>query len=131
MGETRRQRAAEVAALRLGLDLGMTLIDTAEMYGDGQAEKVVAEAIAGRRAEVFLVSKFYPQNAARKRVISACEHSLSRLKTDFLDLYLYHWPGPVPLAETVEALEHLRERGFVNHGAARGVDQNGGRLHAA
>ena len=113
MGEDRRRRAAEAAALGLGLDLGMTLIDTAEMYGDGGAEEVVGEAMADRRAEVFLVSKFYPQNATRQGVTAACERSLRRLKTDFLDLYLYHWRGSVPLPETVEALERLRESGKI------------------
>jgi diketogulonate reductase-like aldo/keto reductase len=113
MGEDRRRRAAEAAALALGLDLGMTLIDTAEMYGDGGAEEVVGEAMARRRAEVFLVSKFYPQNATRQGVAAACGRSLRRLKTDFLDLYLYHWRGSVPLPETVEALEGLRESGKI------------------
>ena len=113
MGEDPAARAAEVAALRLGLDLGMTLIDTAEMYGEGGAEEVVGEAIAGRRDEVFLVSKVYPHNASRAGVRAACERSLRRLRTDCLDLYLLHWRGNVPLAETLEAFERLREEGKI------------------
>jgi diketogulonate reductase-like aldo/keto reductase len=106
-------RPAAVAALRRGLDLGMTHIDTAEMYGDGAAEKLVAEAIAGRRDEVFLVSKVLPQNASRKGTIAACERSLTRLKTDRLDSYLLHWPGDHPLADTVDAFEQLRRDGKI------------------
>jgi diketogulonate reductase-like aldo/keto reductase len=113
MGESATARVAEVAALRLGLDLGMTLVDTAEMYGDGGAERVVNEAIRGRRDEVFLVSKFYPQNASRARLPGACAASLERLGTDRLDLYLYHWRGAVPLAETVDALEELVASGKI------------------
>src|ERR1700686_347018 len=101
MGDSTRQRKDEVAALRLGLDLGMTLIDTAEMYASGGAEEVVGEAIAGRRDHLFIVSKVMPQNASRRGMIAACEKSLKRLKTDRLDLYLLHWPGTVPIAETV------------------------------
>ena len=100
MGESPRLRDAEVAALKLGLDLGMTLIDTAEMYGDGEAERIVAEAIEGRRDEVFIVSKVLPQNASRAGTIAACERSLKRLDTDRLDLYLLHWRGRYPLKET-------------------------------
>ena len=106
-------RAAAVAALRRGLDLGMTHIDTAEMYGDGEAEALVGEAIAGRRDEVFLVSKVLPQNASRKGTVAACERSLARLKTDRLDAYLLHWPGTHPLEETVEAFEQLRGQGKI------------------
>ena len=98
MGEKRRRRADEVAALRLGIDLGMTLIDTAEMYADGGSEEVVREAIGGRRDEVFLVSKVLPSNASRSGVIRACEQSLKRLGTDHIELYLLHWRGGVPLA---------------------------------
>lgn len=98
MGERRWQRAAEVAALRRGLDLGLGLIDTAEMYGSGGAEEVVGAAIAGRRDEVFLVSKVYPHNAGRRGAVEACERSLRRLGTDHLDLYLLHWRGSTPLA---------------------------------
>ncbi len=107
------RRAAAVAALRRGLDLGMTHIDTAEMYGSGAAEKLVAEAIAGRRDEVFLVSKVLPENASRRGTIAACEASLSRLRTDHLDCYLLHWPGDHPLEETVEAFEALRRDGKI------------------
>jgi diketogulonate reductase-like aldo/keto reductase len=103
----------EAAALALGLDLGMTLIDTAEMYGDGGAEEIVAKAIAGRRDDVFVVSKVYPHNAGRKNAISACERSLARLRTDRLDLYLLHWRGNIPLAETVNAFERLRADGKI------------------
>jgi diketogulonate reductase-like aldo/keto reductase len=113
MGERARDRAKDVAALRLGLDLGLSLIDTAEMYGDGGAEEVVGESIAGRRDEVFLVSKVYPHHANRKGVIATCERSLKRLATDRLDLYLLHWRGRVPLAETVAGFEALRASGKV------------------
>jgi diketogulonate reductase-like aldo/keto reductase len=113
MGEDPSARAAEVAALRLGMDLGMTLIDTAEMYGEGGAEEVVGEAIAGRRDDVFLVSKVYPHNASRAGVRAACERSLRRLGTDRLDLYLLHWRGGVPLAETLEAFARLRDEGKI------------------
>lgn len=107
----RGDRASAVTALRCGLDLGMTHIDTAEMYGD--AEPVVAEAIAGRRDEVFLVSKVLPSNASRKGAITACERSLARLKTDRLDCYLLHWRGSYPLAETVDAFERLKHAGKI------------------
>jgi diketogulonate reductase-like aldo/keto reductase len=113
MGEASRRASAEAAALTLGVDLGLTLIDTAEMYGDGGAEEVVARAIHGRRREVFLVSKVYPHNAGRKSAIAACERSLARLATDHLDLYLLHWRGSVPLAETVDAFERLRADGKI------------------
>jgi diketogulonate reductase-like aldo/keto reductase len=113
MGEDPAQRGAEVAALRLGLDLGMSLIDTAEMYGEGGAEEVVGEAIAGRRDEVYLVSKVYPHNASRAGVLAACERSLKRLEVDCIDLYLLHWRGSVPLAETLEAFARLREQGKI------------------
>ena len=115
MGEERSRAAEEVAALRLGLDLGLTLIDTAEMYGEGDAEVVVGEAIAGRRDEVFLVSKVYPHNATRSGVRAACERSLRRLKTDRIDLYLLHWPGAVPLAETVAGFADLVSAGMIRH----------------
>ncbi|MBD2256312.1 aldo/keto reductase [Pseudanabaena sp. FACHB-2040] len=113
MGESARFRQEEVAALRHGLDLGMTLIDTAEMYGQGEAETVIAEAIAGRRSDVFLVSKVYPHNATHERAIAACERSLQRLQTDYLDLYLLHWRGSVPLSETLEAFETLKQAGKI------------------
>jgi len=108
MGEDPAKQQSEIDALRLGLDLGITLIDTAEMYGDGVAEELIGEAIAGRRAEVFLVSKVYPHNATRRGAVKACERSLQRLGTDYLDLYLLHWRGSVPLAETLEAFHSLK-----------------------
>lgn len=114
MGEDPSKRKAEVAALRLGLDLGMTLIDTAEMYGEGGAEEVVGEAISDHsRVEVFVVSKVYPHNATRRGAIEACTRSLRRLKTDYIDLYLLHWRGDVPLAETLEAFHKLKEAGKI------------------
>ncbi|WP_275286198.1 aldo/keto reductase [Halomonas elongata] len=113
MGEGLAPRADEVRALRQGLDLGQTLIDTAEMYGDGGAEEVVGEALHGRRDDAFLVSKVYPWNAGRDSAIAACERSLQRLGTDHLDLYLLHWPGGIPLDETLDAFERLREAGKI------------------
>jgi diketogulonate reductase-like aldo/keto reductase len=113
MGENRAKRRVEIAALRLGLDLGMTLIDTAEMYGEGGAEEVIAEAIGNRRENVFLVSKVYPHNATRRGTIEACERSLRRLKTEALDLYLLHWRGSVPLMETLEAFQSLKQTGKI------------------
>ncbi|BAV49713.1 hypothetical protein MesoLj113a_01900 [Mesorhizobium sp. 113-1-2] len=122
MGEDSRRRADEVKALKLGLDLGITLIDTAEMYASGGAEEVVAEAIAGRRAEVFVVSKVLPSNASRAGVQRACENSLKRLRTDRIDLYLLHWPGSVPLMETVEAFEALKKAGKIRHWGVSNFD---------
>ncbi len=122
MGESTTRRQEEVAALCLGLDLGLTLIDTAEMYADGGAERVVGEAIAGRRDEVFLVSKAYPWNAGRHSLPRACEESLRRLGTDYLDLYLLHWRGEYPLGETVEAFERLREQGRIRHWGVSNFD---------
>jgi diketogulonate reductase-like aldo/keto reductase len=113
MGERETRAADEVAALALGFDLGMTLVDTAEMYAEGGAERIVARAIAGRRDRLFVVSKVYPHNAGRKSAISACERSLKRLGTDRLDLYLLHWRGQIPLAETVAAFERLRADGKI------------------
>jgi diketogulonate reductase-like aldo/keto reductase len=107
MAEQAARRGEELAALRLGLDLGLTLVDTAEMYADGGAERLVGEAISGRRDDVFVVSKFYPHHATRKGVAAACERSLRRLKTDHLDLYLLHWRGSVPLVETFAGLSDL------------------------
>ena len=118
MGERAGQRAQEVKALQHGIDLGLTLIDTAEMYGEGGAEEVVGEAIAGRRDGLFLVSKVYPHNASRRGAIAACERSLMRLGVETIDLYLLHWRGSVPLAETVEAFEQLKSDGKI---AAWGV----------
>lgn len=123
MGESAKNAAAEAAALRLGLDLGLSLIDTAEMYGSGQAERVVAEAIAGRRDEVFLVSKVLPQNATRRGTVSACERSLKRLRTERIDLYLLHWPGAVPLAETVAGFTELSAAGKIRHWGVSNFDQ--------
>jgi diketogulonate reductase-like aldo/keto reductase len=125
MGEDRAARSGEIAALRLGLDLGMTLIDTAEMYGEGASEELVGEAIAGRRDQVFLVSKFYPHHATRKLVAAACENSLRRLKTSRLDLYLLHWPGSTPLAETFEALQILKRSGKIAHYGVSNFDVDG------
>jgi diketogulonate reductase-like aldo/keto reductase len=113
MGERRSDRSAEVKALQVGLDLGLGLIDTAEMYGEGGAEEVVGEAISGRRESVFVVSKVYPHNASRKGAIAACERSLRRLRIETLDLYLLHWRGSVPLAETVEGFEQLKRDGKI------------------
>ena len=122
MGEDRRRRADEVSALKLGLDLGILLIDTAEMYASGGAEEVVAEAIAGRRDETFLVSKVLPSNASRAGVERACEASLKRLSTDRIDLYLLHWPGSVPLSETVEAFESLKAQGKIRYWGVSNFD---------
>jgi diketogulonate reductase-like aldo/keto reductase len=113
MAEQPAKRADELAALRAGIELGLTLIDTAEMYADGESERLVGEALRGLREQVFLVSKAYPQNASRQRLPQACEASLKRLGTDRLDLYLLHWRGRVPLAETVEAMEKLVEAGKI------------------
>jgi len=123
MGEDPTKRPAEIAALRLGLDLGMTLIDTAEMYGEGGAEEVIGEAIAGRRAEVFLVSKVYPHNATQRGAIEACGHSLLRLKTSYLDLYLLHWRGTVPLVETLAAFQALKQAGKIRDYGVSNFDQ--------
>lgn len=122
MGEDPAERGNEVAALRLGIELGMTLIDTAEMYGEGGAEEVVGEAIRNRRERVFLVSKVYPHNASRKGVPEACERSLRRLGTECIDLYLLHWRGQYPLAETVEAFERLKEQGKIRRWGVSNFD---------
>lgn len=122
MGERGSDRAAEAKALQAGLDLGLNLIDTAEMYGEGGAEEVVAEAMAGRRDKAFLVSKVYPHNASRTGAIAACERSLKRLKTDRLDLYLLHWRGSHPLAETVAAFEKLKADGKLRHWGVSNLD---------
>lgn len=113
MGEDSSQAAAEADALAAGIDAGLTLIDTAEMYGSGRTETFLGQALAGLRDRIFLVSKAYPQNAGRKSLPAACEGSLKRLKTDRLDLYLLHWPGSVPIAETVEAMEALKASGKI------------------
>ncbi|GAB7539020.1 aldo/keto reductase [Burkholderia sp. 3C] len=122
MGERPARRAAEIAALRAGIELGMTLIDTAEMYGDGATEELVGEAIGGLRDSVFLVSKVYPHNADRRRMIASCEASLKRLGTDRLDLYLLHWRGGVPLDETLEAFDALRTAGKIRHWGVSNFD---------
>jgi diketogulonate reductase-like aldo/keto reductase len=122
MGEKRSLREREIAAIKLGVDLGVRLIDTAEMYGEGVAESLVAEAIAGRRDDIFLVSKVYPHNASRRGAIAACERSLQRLRTDRLDLYLLHWRGSAPLEETVAAFEKLRSAGKIRHWGVSNLD---------
>jgi aldehyde reductase len=122
MGEDRAARKEEIAALREGLDLGLTLVDTAEMYGEGGAEEVVGEALVGRRDQAFIVSKVYPHNASRRGAVAACERSLKRLKTDRNDLYLLHWRGQYPLAETVEAFESLRVAGKIRHWGVSNLD---------
>lgn len=122
MGEDRHRHAEEVAALKLGIDLGMTLIDTAEMYASGGAEEVTREAIAGRRDEIFLVSKVLPSNASHGGVMRACEASLRRLGTDRIDLYLLHWRGGTPLAETVGAFEALKRDGKIRHWGVSNFD---------
>ncbi|WP_201259485.1 aldo/keto reductase [Rhodopseudomonas palustris] len=124
MGDDSSRRAEEIAALRRGLDLGMTLVDTAEMYGEGASERLVGEAIAGRRDDVFLVSKVYPHNASKAGTVAACERSLKRLGTDRLDLYLLHWRGKYPLAETVEAFEALKEAGKIRHWGVSNLDSD-------
>jgi diketogulonate reductase-like aldo/keto reductase len=122
IGDDPKTRAAEIATLRRGLDLGCTLIDTAEMYGDGRSEELIAEAIAGRRDEAFIVSKVYPHNASRRAMAAACERSLQRLRTDRIDLYLLHWRGSVPLAETLEALQALQKAGKIRHYGVSNLD---------
>ncbi|WP_112941783.1 MULTISPECIES: aldo/keto reductase [unclassified Rhizobium] len=122
MGEKASEAKREIESLRAGLDLGMTLIDTAEMYSEGGAEKIVGEAILGRRDEVYLVSKVYPWNASRKGTIEACENSLSRMGTDRIDLYLLHWRGNHPLAETVEAFETLKAQGKIGQWGVSNFD---------
>lgn len=113
MGETPSRRAEEIAALRRGMALGLTLVDTAEMYGDGGAEEMVAEALQGQRDDAFIVSKAYPQNAGGAKLRQACENSLRRLATDRIDLYLLHWRGNVPLSETVEGMNALQRAGKI------------------
>jgi diketogulonate reductase-like aldo/keto reductase len=122
MGDHAAQRKEEIAALREGIALGMTLVDTAEMYGDGRAESLVAEAIAGQREKVFLVSKVLPSNASRKGVVRSCEASLKRLKTDCLELYLLHWSGSYPLEETVRGFEDLLASGKIRAWGVSNLD---------
>lgn len=122
MGENAGMRQAEVAALRAGIDAGLTLIDTAEMYADGGAESVVGEALDGLREQVFLVSKVYPWNAGGQKAIAACEASLRRLKTDYLDLYLLHWSGSFSFEETVAAMETLMAQGKIRRWGVSNLD---------
>jgi diketogulonate reductase-like aldo/keto reductase len=122
MGENKCAHKDEVAALRLGIELGMTLIDTAEMYGEGGAEKVVSDAIAGQRDRVFVVTKVYPHNASRTEMPKACERSLKRLRIDVVDLYLLHWRGEIPLTETVKAFEKLRAAGRIRRWGVSNFD---------
>jgi diketogulonate reductase-like aldo/keto reductase len=122
IGDSRATRAEEIATLRLGLDLGATLIDTAEMYGDGRSEELVGAAIAGRRDEAFIVSKVYPHNASKNGVAAACERSLKRLGTDRIDLYLLHWRGEVPLAETMQGFAALHRAGKIRHYGVSNLD---------
>ena len=122
MGERASERPAEVEAVRLGLELGIRLIDTAEMYGEGKAEAIVGEAMGRLRDEIYLVSKVYPHNASRRGAIAACERSLQRLATDRLDLYLLHWRGSHPLAETVEAFEALKKDGKIRNWGVSNLD---------
>ncbi|WP_175824303.1 aldo/keto reductase [Burkholderia sp. BCC0419] len=122
MGERPARRADEIAALREGVELGMTLVDTAEMYGDGATEELVGDALAGLRDDVFLVSKVYPHHASRRGVVAACDASLKRLRTDRLDLYLLHWRGSVPLEETVEGFDALQRAGKIRHWGVSNFD---------
>jgi diketogulonate reductase-like aldo/keto reductase len=122
MAESPALHKEEVATLRSGIEHGLRLIDTAEMYGDGRAESLVAEAMAGLREEVFLVSKVYPHNASRKAMRAACTASLRRLKTDRLDLYLLHWAGSVPIEETVEGFQALQRDGLIRHWGVSNLD---------
>jgi len=122
LGEFTQHRADEIACIRLALDSGIRLIDTAEMYGEGAAEELVGEAIAGQRKDAFLVSKVYPYNASRKAAIAACERSLKRLGTDYLDLYLLHWRGGVPFEETLEAFTRLQAAGKIRHFGVSNLD---------
>jgi aldehyde reductase len=122
IGDSAAARAEEIATLRLGLDLGAKLIDTAEMYSGGRSEELVGEALAGRREEVFLVSKVLPDNASRAGAVAACERSLKRLRTDRIDLYLLHWRGSVPFAETIEAFDALKKAGKIRHYGVSNLD---------
>lgn len=124
MGENAALRSQEVAALQAGLDLGLKVIDTAEMYAEGAAEEVVGEALRGRRDQAWLVSKVYPWNAGEVDAIEACERSLRRLQTDYLDLYLLHWRGNVPLEETIRAMESLQQQGKIRHWGVSNFDHD-------
>jgi len=125
MGDRAAQAKREADALRLGIDLGMTLIDTAEMYADGGAETVVGQAIAAQRDRVFVVSKVYPHNASRRGVQEACARSLRRMKTDTIDLYLLHWPGSYPISETIAGFEALRKAGHIRRWGVSNFDEAG------
>ncbi|MEC5341624.1 aldo/keto reductase [Brenneria populi] len=122
MGENPQTKAQEVKALQAGIDRGLTLIDTAEMYADGGAERVVGEAIRGRRDKVYLVSKVYPHNAGGEKAVKACEQSLARLQTDYIDLYLLHWRGGVPLTETITAMRQLQRAGKIGRWGVSNLD---------
>ncbi|HET7238825.1 MAG TPA: aldo/keto reductase, partial [Terrimicrobiaceae bacterium] len=122
MGEDPAVRSEELQTLRLGLELGARLIDTAEMYGEGRSEKLVAEALAGERDQAFIVSKVYPHNASRLGAAAACERSLRRLRTDRIDLYLLHWRGNVPLVETLEAFMTLQQEGKIRYYGVSNLD---------
>lgn len=122
MGEQAGRRRDEIAALRLGIDLGATLVDTAEMYGDGETEEMVGEALEGYRDRAFLVSKVYPHNASRRGVVEACERSLRRLRTDRLDLYLLHWRGSHPFEDTIAGFEALQAAGKIRHWGVSNLD---------
>ena len=122
MGDKRETRAEEISTLQLGLDLGLKLIDTAEMYGEGKAEELIGQAIAGRRDQAFLVSKVYPHNASRKGTIAACERSLRRMRTDHIDLYLLHWRGNIPFGETLEGFSALRKAGKIRYFGVSNMD---------
>jgi len=122
LGDDPQRRQEEIATLQHGIDLGLTLIDTAEMYGDGRSESLVGEAIAGRRDEVFIVTKVYPHNASRRAMPRSCEASLRRLGIATIDLYLLHWQGEVPLAETVQAFEALQRDGKIRHWGVSNLD---------
>jgi diketogulonate reductase-like aldo/keto reductase len=122
MGEKHALRAEEIATLQLALDLGVNLIDTAEMYGDGRSEELIGLALEGRRQEAFLVSKVYPHNASRQVVTAACERSLNRLRTDHLDLYLLHWRGSIPFSETIEGFMALQQAGKIRHFGVSNLD---------
>jgi diketogulonate reductase-like aldo/keto reductase len=122
MGESKSARASEIAALRLGIELGMSLIDTAEMYGDGGAEEIVAEAIHGQREGIFVVTKVYPHNASRSELPKACQRSLKRLRIDAIDLYLLHWRERTPLEEIVDAFEKLRAAGKIKRWGVSNFD---------
>lgn len=122
MGDSRASRAQEIAALRRGFDLGLTLVDTAEMYGGGRSEQLIAEVMAGRRDSLFIVSKVLPNNASRRGAVAACERSLKNLNTDRIDLYLLHWNGSVPFAETLEALTVLQRCGKIRHYGVSNLD---------